>query len=253
MNSDMSMRTIASSVSKRNSASALQSSVLPTPVGPKNRKDPLGRRGSEPRARPADGVRYDAQRLILSHDALGERRLHCQQLVLLALQHLRDWNAGPLGDDLGDLLLSHLVAHQGRRALLGGGRGGEFLLELRDLAVLQLRHAPEIARAPRGVELEAGSIELLADLRGALDRRLLGLPHLLEIGIFPAERRERPLERRQARARGLVLFLLQRLLLDLELDDAPLELVQRLGLGVDLHANARRGLIDQVYRFVGQL
>ena len=50
MNSDMSIRTIASSVSKRNSASALQSSVLPTPVGPRNRNEPFGRRGS---ARPA--------------------------------------------------------------------------------------------------------------------------------------------------------------------------------------------------------
>src|SRR5205809_105940 len=40
MNSDMSMRTIDSSVSNRNSASALQSSVLPTPVGPRNRNEP---------------------------------------------------------------------------------------------------------------------------------------------------------------------------------------------------------------------
>ena len=43
MNSLMSMRTIASSVSKRYPASALQSSVLPTPVGPRNRKLPIGR------------------------------------------------------------------------------------------------------------------------------------------------------------------------------------------------------------------
>ena len=48
--SDISMRTSASSVSNRNSASVLQSSVLPTPVGPRNIKLPLGRSGS---ARPA--------------------------------------------------------------------------------------------------------------------------------------------------------------------------------------------------------
>ena len=53
--------------------------------------------------------------------------------------------------------------------------------------------------------------------------------------------------------RGLVLLLLQRFLLDLELDDAPLEPVERLGLGVDLHADARRRLVDQVDRLVGQL
>ena len=36
----------ASSSSNRNSASALASSVLPTPVGPRNRKQPMGRFGS---------------------------------------------------------------------------------------------------------------------------------------------------------------------------------------------------------------
>ena len=43
----MSMRTIARSSSNRNSASALASSVLPTPVGPRNRNEPVGRSGSE--------------------------------------------------------------------------------------------------------------------------------------------------------------------------------------------------------------
>ena len=46
MNSLMSMRTIARSSSNRNAASALVSSVLPTPVGPRNRKLPIGRFGS---------------------------------------------------------------------------------------------------------------------------------------------------------------------------------------------------------------
>ena len=38
MYSDMSMRTMAFSLSNRYSASAFANSVLPTPVGPKNRK-----------------------------------------------------------------------------------------------------------------------------------------------------------------------------------------------------------------------
>ena len=46
MNSLMSIRTIAWSSSNRNAASALVSSVLPTPVGPRNRNDPSGRFGS---------------------------------------------------------------------------------------------------------------------------------------------------------------------------------------------------------------
>src|ERR1051325_8187747 len=39
----MSIRIIADSSSNRNSASARASSVLPTPVGPRNRKLPIGR------------------------------------------------------------------------------------------------------------------------------------------------------------------------------------------------------------------
>src|SRR5260370_1120528 len=46
MYSDMSMRTIASWESNMNSASARASSVLPTPVGPRNKNDPIGRSGS---------------------------------------------------------------------------------------------------------------------------------------------------------------------------------------------------------------
>ncbi len=47
----MSMRIIASALSNRNSASDLHSSVLPTPVGPRNRNEPPGRFGSDRPAR----------------------------------------------------------------------------------------------------------------------------------------------------------------------------------------------------------
>ena len=157
-------------------------------------------RVGEPGARAPDGVRHDMQRLVLADDALGQRFLHAQQLLLLPFQHLRHRDAGPLGDHFGDLLLGHLVAYQGRRLVLGGAGGAQALLELGDLAVLQLRHAPEIAGAARGLELEARPIELLADLRRALQRRLLGLPHLLEVGVLLLQGGERGFECRQALA-----------------------------------------------------
>ena len=56
----------------------------------------------------------------------------------------------------------------------------------------------------------------------------------------------------QAVLGGAVGLLLQRLALDLELDDAPVELVEMLGLGVDLHAQPRRRLVDEVDGLVGQ-
>mmetsp|Transcript_1435 Transcript_1435/g.3465 ORF Transcript_1435/g.3465 Transcript_1435/m.3465 type:complete len:267 (-) Transcript_1435:1518-2318(-) len=51
MYSLMSMRTIASSVLNRNEAKAFASSVLPTPVGPRNMKDAIGLLGSDKPAR----------------------------------------------------------------------------------------------------------------------------------------------------------------------------------------------------------
>ena len=51
MYSDMSMRTMARSLSNRYSASAFASSVLPTPVGPRNKNEPMGRFGSDSPAR----------------------------------------------------------------------------------------------------------------------------------------------------------------------------------------------------------
>ena len=47
MNSLMSMRMRWSSLSNKNPASALHSSVLPTPVGPRNKKEPVGLCGSD--------------------------------------------------------------------------------------------------------------------------------------------------------------------------------------------------------------
>src|ERR1041385_6522734 len=64
MNSLMSMRTIAFSSSKRNSASALHSSVLPTPVGPRKRNEPIGRFGSPRPARGGGERERDAGRRV---------------------------------------------------------------------------------------------------------------------------------------------------------------------------------------------
>ena len=87
-------------------------------------------------------------------------------------------------------------------------------------------------------------------MRRALHRRLLRLPDLLEIGVLALEILQLIIERREALLRGLVGFLLQRLALDLELNDAPLEPIHFLGLRVDFHADARCGFIDQVDGFV---
>ena len=118
MYSDMSMRTIACSSSNRKPASALVSSVLPTPVGPRNMKDPMGRFGSCSPAR--ERLHRSGHRdhgLFLAHDALAEILLHLQKLLALAFQHLVDRNAGPARHDLGHMAFGHgFLEHLRRRS-----------------------------------------------------------------------------------------------------------------------------------------
>src|ERR1700754_4305309 len=101
MYSDMSMRIRACSSSNRNAASALVNSVLPTPVGPRNRNEPIGRFGDCSPAR----ARRMALETALTDDTLDEFVFHGEKLLALALQHLVDGDAGPAGDDGGDVVL----------------------------------------------------------------------------------------------------------------------------------------------------
>src|SRR4051795_6225393 len=121
MYSDMSRRIIASLVSNMNSASARASSVLPTPVGPRKRKLPIGRsgsgrparerRGASPppptapsrptqlsRARAADRIRHRPHGLVLADHVLVQALLEQDELLELALHQLRHRDAGPGGD-----------------------------------------------------------------------------------------------------------------------------------------------------------
>ena len=146
------MRIRCCSESNRNSASALHSSVLPTPVGPEEQERAVGPvRIGETRARAADRVGDEAHRLVLADHALVQRVLHLQELLALALHHLRHRDAGRARDDLGDLLDADLRAQQLR---LAGLRVALLLvgllqlrLELRQLAVLQLAHLLPVAAA----------------------------------------------------------------------------------------------------------
>src|SRR5512141_1911255 len=113
MYSDMSMRTMAFSSSKRNSASARASSVLPTPVGPMKMNEPTGRVGSLSRARAANRIGDGAHRLFLADHAQPEVVLHAHELLHFGLEHSRDRDAGPFGDNLGDVLVGDFFAQQG--------------------------------------------------------------------------------------------------------------------------------------------
>src|SRR3984893_15418611 len=178
MYSDMSMRIIARSSSNRNSASALVSSVLPTPVGPRNRNEPIGRFGS---CSPARAPRTACER------------------AALTLEHLLDRPPGPARHDRRDVLGGdRLLAHDAA-PLLGFGLFG-LLLEVRDDAIGELAGAGPVAPTLHLLELDAGLIELLFQLLRVGGLLFLGLPLRGQLGRLLLEVAELLLELLQALA-----------------------------------------------------
>ena len=252
----MSIRTTARSSSNRYSASARASSVLPTPVGPRNRNDPIGWSGS---CRPARERRIAfgdrAHRLVLPDDAPVQLLLEVDELLHLALHQPRDGDPRPGADDLGDVLLGDLLVQHLPVALELLERRVvplELPLELDERAEPQLRRTLEVALALGAVERGAGLLDRLLAVADRLDQLLLVLP------VRDHPRRPLPqvgevaLELVEALPRGRVGLLLQGGALDLELADSPLDLVDLDGHRVDLDPQPAPGLVDQVDRLVRQ-
>ncbi len=163
---------------------------------------------------------------------------------------------GPLGDDLGYVLVGDLVCEH------GDARGVELrelrlllcedLLELGDLAVADLSGEGKVRIALSAVEPPLGVADVVLRLLDRLDCLLLVLPPGGHLGGALAQVGEVGLDRREPRLRGVVLLLLERLLFDLELGLAPFDLVDLGGDRVDLDLEPRSGLVDQVDRLVGE-
>ncbi|MNQ62341.1 hypothetical protein D3C85_766830 [compost metagenome] len=136
--------------------------------------------------------------------------------------------------------------------MLGGGGLVQLAFQLRDLAVGDLGRATEVPGALGGGQFGAQTVQGLAQLGALPHLVLLGFPaggHVVRLAL---EVGDLVLQLLQTLLRGVVALLLQGLALDLELDQTAVDFVQRLGLGIDGHAHARRGLVDQVDGLVGQ-
>ena len=170
-----------SSESNSASASARESSVLPTPVGPEeDERADRPPRVLDARARADDGVGDELHRLVLADHALVQDLVEAQQLLALALHQPRDRDAGPARDHLGDLVLGHLLAQQPRRRPASrSSRSSSRLqppLELGQPAVAQLGSAVEVVAALGLLDLAPHLLELLAQRLQLADRLALGLP-----------------------------------------------------------------------------
>ena len=168
------------SLSNSAAASVLASSVFPTPVGPRKMNEPIGRRGSrDPGAGPDHRVGDQLDGLVLADDPLAQDLVQLEQLLPFALLKPGDGDAGPRGDDLGDLLGGDHLAQQPALALFGGELlllGGQPALQFADGAVAQLGGAVEVVGAFGLLGLLPGLFQFLAQFLDPADGLALGLP-----------------------------------------------------------------------------
>ncbi len=161
----------ASSSPKRNSASALASSVFPTPVGPAKMNEPPGRLGSFSPAR-VRRIAWDSALMASSWPMtrLWSSSSMCSRRADSSSVSLNTRDAGGGGEDLGDQLLVDLgddVHVAGLPLLLALGLGREQLL----LGVAQRRGLLEVLRVDRRLLLAAHLGDLLVELAQVRRRR----------------------------------------------------------------------------------
>src|SRR5256714_6387028 len=206
-------------------------------------------------ARAAHRVGDSRQSLVLTDDALAQTLLHRDELLHLAFEHLRDGHARPLGDDLRDVLLVNLFLEEDAVSLKLGqllALLGELAFEFGNPPVLKFGGARQVASVACLLQLDAQLLKLVLGLAHPLDLFLLGLP----LGLHPRrglfEIGDALLDVLQAGPRAFVLFALQRLALNLQLQDFAFEHVNLLRQRVYLDAQARGRLVYEVYGLVGQ-
>ena len=183
------MRTIARSSSNSACASALASSVLPTPVGRGTGTSRWAGFGSWMPARErriASHTRSTASSWPMTRSCrmLSRRRSFSRSPSISRATGMPVQRATMRAN----LLLRHAVAQVVRAVQLLLGAGLlllELLLQLRQAAVLELRRAVEVVGALRALDLGVGALDLLAQVLHAADLLLLVLPlglHLAEFG-----------------------------------------------------------------------
>ena len=261
MYSDMSMRTMACSSSNRNSASARASSVLPTPVGPRNRKEPIGRLGSWRPARERR-TRVRRRRSTASSWPMTRSRRRSSMWISFSTSPSSSLDTGipvQLGHDLGDVLVVDLLLEE---ACVADCDLAQLRLELLDRlleAAGSRRSAARrarlqlAARARRARRRGAACSSSLLGLADRVDHVLLVLPVRLHRARLLAQVGQLALDRLAALAldaSSFSFFSAWRSISSCVMRRSTSSISMR--HRVDLDAQPRGGLVDQVDGLVRQ-
>ena len=211
------------------------------------------------------GVAHGEDGLVLTYHALMQLFLQVEQLLALALLHLRHRDAGPAAHNLGDVVARHLFLHH-RVAALSAGQllvdGLVLSLQRLDFSVADLCHLTIVAFALGTVGLEFQPLYLLLVMLDLVEQRPLCLPFRLVLLLFFLEVGDLLLHVLQTLACALVLVggcacravnvALDGLTLDFKLFQLTADVVKLLWHRVTLHPQLGGGLVHQVDGLVRQ-
>ena len=203
----------------------------------------------DPGAGAAHRIRHRTHGFLLTDHTLAEFFLHPQEFLGLTFHEAAGRNAGPGTHDLRDVLGGDLL---GDHATFRAGLVLEFAFKLGELAVLDAGSLLEVAVAHGTVGDVAQFVDADLEVTDAVEVGLLEIPAgtqgaqlLLVIGEVTAQLLE-AFDRRRVGLLG------QGHLLHLHAVDLTLQFVDLLRAGVDLHAQPRRSLVDEVDGLVRQ-
>ena len=163
---------------------------------------------------------------VLPHHALVQLDFHLQQFLALTLHHFGHRNARCTADNFCNFFRAYLGAKQPRRRaccrveFIGLGFFQK-LLELWQLAVLQLGHFVEIALARELFNLLAQLVNLLSNVLTTLSLGFFCLPNFLQIGSFFFQAHDFFFDQTQTFLRCFVGFFFNGFAFNLKLNQAP--------------------------------
>ncbi len=131
-----------------------------------------------------DSIGYGFDGFILPYHPLMQGCLHFQQLFTLAFQHLGYRDAGPLGYDFSDLLLSYFIAQQFHFHHFRLRCHVQLLFQFRNTAILQLGHFGQIATAAGLLQIDSSLLQIGFHLLAAMQGGLFRGPYFIQIRVL---------------------------------------------------------------------
>ena len=191
-------------------------------------------------------VGHGGDRLVLADHPTMQKILEVDQFGHLTFHQTGHGHSGGLAHDLGDVLgvdlfFQHAIA--GLKFVEVGGGLRDAALQFGNASVSNLGRHVEIGLA---LHHHAELLHLFLQVANGRDGFLLLLPVFAHVGALDLQHGQFVLERRETLHRCRVGFLLERDLLDLQLQHATLDDVDLGGKRVDLDAQFAGGLVDQI-------